>query len=174
MPGYLAGERPDTRGAGGERELLAAFLDWYRTTLELKCADLDADALAMRAVPPSELSLLGLVRHMAEVEAGWFRDFTAEAWTPRYPSADGPGGDFDATPDPAATADAFAYWRAEVAHAREILAAHELDDVTVFRLGEREQEFSLRWIVVHMIEEYARHCGHADMLRERIDGATGY
>ncbi len=153
-----------------ERPLLAGFLDYYRDTLASKCAGLSAEQLAERAVPPSPLSLLGLVRHMGEVECGWFRRFNGEQVAHRYYTDDNPDGDFlDAAADPAQVEDAYGYWQDEIAHARDVTSAHALDD-TFTRRGEI---ISLRWILVHMIEEYARHCGHADFLRERIDGSTG-
>jgi uncharacterized damage-inducible protein DinB len=172
----LAGERPHTPKTGNELDTLSGFLDHYRATLRLKCAGLTPEQLAERSVPPSSLSLLGLVRHMAEVERGWFRGFADEDTEPRYYSDDDPDGDFDnvqATQQQ--VDDAFGYWRAEIEHAREVVAAaSDLDQSFTRVRGGREQTISLRWVVVHMIEEYARHCGHADFLRERIDGATGY
>ena len=165
-------ERPDPPTTAGERETLAAFLDWYRSTLSRKCAGLTAAQLAERAVEPSSLSLLGLVRHMAEVERIWFRTFNGEDTHARYFSKENQDGDFDdVAADDALVRDALEFWTSEIEHAREITAAHQLDDVML--QPRHGQEFSLRWILVHMIEEYARHCGHADFLRERIDGATG-
>jgi uncharacterized damage-inducible protein DinB len=160
-------EDPRTDGGfKGERATLAGFLSDQRLTLELKCAGLDAEAMARRSVPPSTLSLLGLVRHMAEVERGWFRRRLAGQDAPkRYGDGD---ADFDgAVPDPEVVAEAWAAWRAEVAFAERFVAeAPNLDltgpDGTV-----------LREVLVHMIEEYARHNGHADLLRERIDGRVG-
>ncbi len=116
--------------------------------------------------------LLGLVRHMAEVERGWFRRTLAGEDAPPlyYPDVD-PDGDFDNV-DGATQADvdeAFATWRAEVQRGKEIMATKSLDDTFV----RRGKEFSLRWVLEHLVEEYARHNGHADLLRERIDGETG-
>jgi uncharacterized damage-inducible protein DinB len=153
-----------------ERPMLTGFLDYYRDTLATKCAGLPAEQLAERAVPPSSLSLLGLVRHMAEVEAGWFRRFNGEELRYRYSTDDNPDADFlDAAPAPDQVEDAYRYWQDEMSHARSVVEQHSLDDT----FTRRDETFSLRWILVHMIEEYARHCGHADFLRERIDGATG-
>jgi uncharacterized damage-inducible protein DinB len=164
---------PPTRG--GERATLAGFLRWHRETLELKCSGLDAVALAARSVEPSSMSLLGLVRHMADVERRWFRRFMAgQDAPPRFYARDDPDGEFDgARPDPALVAGAWQAWREEIAFADEfIAAAPDLDLV-----GQREDKWrgpmSLRWVLNHMIEEYARHNGHADLLRERIDGAVG-
>jgi hypothetical protein len=155
-----------------ERQMLAAWLDLQRTTLAMKCDGLSDEQLREMAVPPSSLSLLGLVRHMAEVERNWFRPLLAGEdmggiW------ASGPELDPDVAFDEVGTADvaaAFAAWRAECDHARELADAAESLDVTGLRGGLR---FSLRWVMVHLIEEYARHNGHADLLRERIDGTTG-
>jgi uncharacterized damage-inducible protein DinB len=168
--------RPLPPAVADERTVLAGWLDWHRATLEMKCAGLTPAELATRAVEPSTLSLLGLVRHLADVERGWFRRGLAGEDAPRlyYSDAD-PDGDFDnvdpATTD-AATADAaFATWRAECTRAREIVAA--LPSLDVLFTHHSGTELSARWVLVHMVEEYARHNGHADLLRERIDGVTG-
>ena len=173
MVGYLPGERPPTTGVGGERETLCAFLDLYRWTLEQKCAGLTPAQLAERAVPPSSLSLLGIVRHLGDVEHGWFRRLAGDEVHWRYSSAGNADGDFDDVEGTQQQVDdAWAYWRKEVEFARGVSADGDLDAGFV---RERDGSFiTLRWVLVHMIEEYARHLGHADFLRERIDGATGY
>ena len=156
--------------------MLEQWLDYHRATLELKCEGLSPEDLRRRAVPPSSLSLLGLVRHMAEVERAWFRrTFRGEDAPPFYYSDEDPDGDFDnvesAEPD-----EAFSTWRTECDYAREVSRAASLNDVVQNRRDPQEdprREFSMRWILTHMIEEYARHNGHADLLRERIDGVTG-
>jgi uncharacterized damage-inducible protein DinB len=169
-------ERIDPPLVAQEREMLDAWLDYHRATLAVKCEGLTDDQLRAQAVPPSSLSLLGLVRHMGEVERSWFRRVLGgEQAPPRYYSDENRDGDFDdvAAADVAAAdvAEAFGYWRDECAHARErAAAAPSLDMIGTGRSGER---YSLRWIMVHMIEEYARHNGHADLLRERIDGTVG-
>jgi uncharacterized damage-inducible protein DinB len=156
--------------------MLAGWLDWHRATLEVKCAGLDPAQLATRAAEPSTLTLLGLVRHMADVERAWFRRrLGGEDAPPLHYSDVDPDGDFDnvdpATADPTTVEAAFAAWRAECARAREIAAAlPSLDVMVTDRAGRR---LSARWVLHHMVEEYARHNGHADLLRERIDGATG-
>ena len=157
---------------GGERATLAEFLRCQRLTLELKCAGLDAGQMARRSVEPSTMSLLGLVRHMAEVERGWFRRrFAGSAEGKRYQTAEDPDGDFNgAVPDQAVVDEAWAAWREEIAFANEFIAGHDLDFVGKDSQGE---PVSLRELMVHMIEEYARHNGHADLLRERIDGRVG-
>lgn len=170
---FSAIERAEPHTFSDERTTLVEFLDYFRATLATKCAGLTPEQLASRAVSPSTLSLLGLVRHMAEVERTWFRHFNGEDTHPRYYGKDNRDGDFD---DAAGNQDqvdeAFTFWQDEIAHAREITAAHDLDDTREFPRDPRDR-FSLRWILVHLIEEYARHCGHADFLRERIDGTTG-
>ncbi|SRR6266545_6380004 len=154
-----------------ERTMLVNWLEFHRATLALKCDGLDAGQLRQRAVPPSTLSLLGLVRHMADVERSWFRRTLAGEDTPAiYYSADDPDGEFDNV-DTADVDEAFATWHRECEAARKNLAAAEsLDVLGTYRTGD---QVSLRWIMNHMIEEYARHNGHADLLRERIDGVTG-
>lgn len=155
---------------GDERATLVEYLRFQRLTLHLKCEGLDATQLARRAVEPSTMSLLGLVRHMAEVERGWFRRrFAGQDVPKRYQSAADPDGDFDgAVADPAVVAEAWAAWRDEVAFAEQFVAE---SDLVVLR--QDGKEMSLRETLVHMIEEYARHNGHADLLRERIDGRIG-
>ena len=152
-----------------ERSTLLDYLRRYRLTLEMKCAGLDPEQLARRSVPPSTMSLLGLVRHMADVERNWFRrEMNSLDAPPLYWSKERPDGDFDgAVPDPEVVDEAWRSWRAEVAFAEEYV--EETPDLgTPGRSGAQ-----LRDILVHMIEEYARHCGHADLLRERIDGRVG-
>jgi hypothetical protein len=155
----------------GERETLTAFLDFQRATLAVKCAGLTAEQLRIAAVPPSNLSLLGLVRHMAEVERNWFLPVLAgEPMASIFAPGLDPEPSFaevaDADPD-----EALAAWAAECDHARSLVAAAPSLDVAGDRDG--RGTFSLRWVLVHLIEEYARHNGHADLIRERIDGATG-
>jgi uncharacterized damage-inducible protein DinB len=153
-----------------EREMLGAWLDFQRDTLALKCDGLTGDQLRERAVPPAKLSLLGLVRHMAEGEQQWFAMVLGGEQVPFHYYTDGnPDAEFDDV-DGADVAEAFETWRSECADARERVAAAPSLDVTGSQDG---RDFSLRWIMIHMIEEYARHNGHADLLRERIDGTVG-
>lgn len=165
--------RSDTPSQADERTTLVAFLRWQRETLELKCADLSADDLARRALDFSSLSLLGLVRHMADVERGWFRiKLAGEDTRRRFSSPVDPDGDFDgAAPDPAVIAEAWDAWREEVAFAEQLVA--EAPDLDVSGPDPWHGAISLRWVLVHMVEEYARHNGHADLLRQRIDGRVG-
>jgi len=165
-----ADEDPRTDGGFvGERATLVGHLRDQRLTLEMKCTGLDAEALARRSVEPSNLSLLGLIRHLASVEQTWFRLRMAGQDGPRlYRSEGDPNGDLNgAVPDQAVVDEAWATWRAEVAFAEQFVeAAPDLD--AVGRDGDH-----LRAVLVHMIEEYARHSSHADFLRERIDGRVG-
>ena len=158
-------ETPPPRG---EKDVLAGYLRAYRMTLEMKCDGLDAEQMARASVPPSNLSLLGLVRHLTGVEHSWFRRRLDGQDVPRLHERD---SDFEVgTPSEADVAAAWEAWRAEVAFAEAWLDA--ADDLgRLVDLGEEEVE--VRDIVVHMVEEYARHCGQADLLRECIDGRTG-
>jgi uncharacterized damage-inducible protein DinB len=164
-------EYDDIPRADGTLATLKSFLEWQRETLARKCAGLNAEQLRLRSASPSTLSLLGLVRHMADVERGWFRqELAGEDVSDIYSSEADPDGDFDNV-DNADADQAFALWREECRRSDEIVAARELDSAGQTRSG---RTVSLRWILVHMVEEYSRHNGHADLLRERIDGATGY
>ena len=157
----------------GERATVLDYLRFHRLTMEMKCADLDAAQLARRSVPPSTMSLLGLVRHMADVERHWFRRVMAQADAPPlYWSDDVPDADWlGAVADPAVVDDAWRAWREEVAFAEKFVDdSPDLGIKGTMRDGAR---VALREVLVHMIEEYARHCGHADLLRERIDGRVG-
>ena len=155
----------------GERETVRAFLDYHRATLALKCQGLSDEELRRRSMPPSTLTLLGLVRHLAEVERTWFRRVINGEDIPLIWSAQ---GDFQAAYDASGStrAEAFEAWQQEVEHARRIERAAESLDVTGYqaRWGER---VSLRLVMLHLIHEYARHNGHADFLREGIDGEVG-
>jgi len=157
----------------GERATLLEYLRTYRLTMEIKCADLDAAQLARRSVPPSTMSLLGLIRHMADVERYWFRRVMAQADAPpHYWSEDVPDADWlGAVADPALVEDAWRDWRDEVAFAQNFVA--DSPDLGVKGVYNDGASVELRSVLVHMIEEYARHCGHADLLRERIDGRVG-
>ncbi len=152
--------------------MLESWLEFHRGTLAFKCDGLSAEQLRRRAVQPSTLSLLGLIRHMAEVERSWFqRTIAGRDAPPLYYTEADRDGDFDNVDD-ADPNEALATWRRECDIAREVLAGiPSLDDFAARqRVGD---SVSVRWIVVHMIEDYARHNGHADLLRQSIDGATG-
>ncbi|MFI8321338.1 DinB family protein [Streptomyces sp. NPDC085529] len=168
-----ASERVWPATTTGERQALEQWLEFHRATLAMKCADLTDEQLRTASVPPSSLNLLGLVRHMAEVERGWFRKVLGGEETPWLYATD---EDFDRdihTTDADTYAEAYATWQGEIAHARELAARHDLDDLGAGAHHRTGDLINLRWIYLHMIEEYARHNGHADLLRERIDGATG-
>jgi uncharacterized damage-inducible protein DinB len=157
----------------GERATLTEYLQAYRQTLELKCQGLDPEQMARRSVPPSDLSLLGLVRHLGDVERNWFRQVLAgEEAPPHF----GNEGDWDAAfrdvpPDGAGLQEAWEVWRGEVDFAEHFVeSSPDLERTGTMRDG---QHITLREVLVHMIEEYARHCGHADLIRERIDGRVG-
>lgn len=173
-PDMWADPQDDPREAGAvethdERSTLLDYLRRYRITLELKCTGLDPEQLARRSVPPSTMSLLGLLRHLAAVEHYWFRiEMSGEDVSRLYRSGGDRDHDFNgAVADPAVVAEAWETWRREVANAERVV------DATA-DLGTRGVEGAqLRDVLVHLIEEYARHCGHADLLRERIDGRVG-
>lgn len=165
-------DRTEPPTIADERRMLETWLDYHRETLLQKCAGLTGEQLCIRAAEPSTMSLLGLVRHMAEVERAWFRrgvigeDIGLIYCRP----GEADDGDFDET-DPANAEEDFTTFLNEVDLARKAASAKGLDDT--FVRARTQEDFSLRWVYVHMIEEYARHNGHADLLRERIDGATG-
>ncbi|MER8187836.1 DinB family protein [Kitasatospora sp. NPDC094015] len=156
---------------GGERETLRAFLDYHRATLAMKCDGLDDEQLRRQASPPSTLSLLGLVRHMAEVERTWFRRvINGESIPLVHSDQDDYQVAYDAST--ATRAEAFAAWQAEVEHSRRI----EREAASLDVLGHQArwgEDVSLRLVMLHLIHEYARHNGHADLLREAVDGTTG-
>lgn len=164
---------------GDERTTLTEALRCQRLTLEMKCSGLDAEALARRSVEPSTMSLLGLVRHLAEMERATFRVMMSGQNVPRlYCTDTDRDGDFDgAVPDPRVVADAWDAWRAEVDFANRLVADAPSLDITgddpLNQHGRGGGSMSLREALVEMIEEYARHMGHADLLRERIDGRIG-
>ncbi len=161
---------PEVAYVSGERELLDTWLDFHRATLLLKCEGVSDAQRKTRPVPTSKLSLHGLVRHMAEVERGWFgRTLLSQ---PDMPRIYGPRTqDLDLAPlDDARWDDDLAVWQREIESSRAAASVRRLD-ATGLREG---KPCSLRWIYVHMIEEYARHNGHADLIREQLDGAVGW
>jgi uncharacterized damage-inducible protein DinB len=171
----------DPRSSGdavGELGNIREYLTNYRLTLGMKCDDLSPDQLARRSVPPSTLSLLGLIRHMAKVEHGWFvrvlQDRRDDAARPFW-SEDDHEWDFNgAVADPAAVTEAFTEWKAQIATADAWLdTLTDQTDLGTMATTSRGEPVSYRDVLVHMVEEYARHCGHADLLRECIDGRTG-
>jgi uncharacterized damage-inducible protein DinB len=168
-PDVERSERYPDRRNEPEQEMLRDWLDWHRATLLRKCAGLDAAALARRAVPPSSLSLLGLVRHMADTERGWVRQtFRGQQIPDLYYRPDAKDADFEEA-GPATAEEDFERYRAECLAVDAALDGAKLDDTFTFA----EQTMSVRWMWQHLVEEYARHNGHADLLRQVIDGATG-
>jgi uncharacterized damage-inducible protein DinB len=166
-------DRTDPSTTAPERDMLEQWLDFHRATLEMKYEGLTPEQLRQRSAPPSNLTLLGLVRHMAEVERGWFRyTFRGEKVPDLFCTEENPEADFNdlesVSPD-----QALSMWHGECDYAREVFAAAALDEIAKEKSQRTGKEFSMRWIMLHMIEEYARHNGHADLIREAIDGATG-
>ena len=164
-------ERIDPPLVGNERIMLRTFLDYHRATLAMKCDGLTDEELRCQSMPPSSLSLLGLVRHMAEVERNWFRRVINGEDIPLVWSEK---GDFQVAYDAstATRAEAFGAWQTEIEHSRRIEEAAESLDLV--RHNERwDEDLSLRLVMLHLIHEYARHNGHADLLREGIDGTVG-
>jgi uncharacterized damage-inducible protein DinB len=154
-----------------EKENLVAYLAFYRLTVEMKCDGLDAEQMARRSVEPSTMSLLGLIRHMADVERSWFRrHLSGEDVAYVYRTDEDRDADWNgATADDEVVAEAWRSWREECAFSDAFIAAHDMDLI----VETANRRLALRDVVVHMIEEYARHAGHADLIRERIDGRTG-
>ena len=164
-------ERPDPPMIADEREMLRAFLDFHRGTIAMKCEGLSDEDLRRQSMPPSTLSLLGLVRHMAEVERTWFRKVVNGEDLPLVWSDE---NDYQVAYDATGStrAEAFAAWEAEVEHSRRI--EREAESLDIIRYNPRwGEDVSLRMVMMHMVHEYARHSGHADLLREGIDGTTG-
>lgn len=166
-------DEDDPRSDGGwdndERSVLLGFLQDRRLTLELKCSGLDAVQMARQSVPPSDMSLLGLVRHLTSVESYWFHSAIAGLEGARpYHAGDGTDESFIVEPTDEAVAQAWSAWRAQVATSESII-----DNVA--DLGQRGagNPMPVREVLVHVIREYAQHLGHADLIRERIDGRIG-
>jgi hypothetical protein len=163
--------RDDPDLQAGELAMLGQYLDFHRATLQMKCAGLTEEQLRRRAVPTSNLTLLGLVRHLTDVEHGWFAEWLdGQPERTRYFTPDDLNGDFDnldSHPVPAVW-DAY---RTQIAESRRILGS--FTDGGEMARGGCGRPRNVRWVALHMIEEYARHNGHADLLREAIDGATG-
>ena len=165
--------RGNDSAGSSEREVLVDYLRHFRLTFEMKCEDLDAEQMARRSVEPSNMSLLGLLRHLAAVEHTWFRITMAGEPLPRlWGKDDDRDADFNgAVADDDVVAEAWRSWREEVAYAEAFVdRAESLDLMSTHTTRD---PISLRELLVHLIEEYARHCGHADLIRERIDGRTG-
>jgi uncharacterized damage-inducible protein DinB len=158
--------------SGPERDQLESWLDFYRATLLLKCAGLSVEQLSTRAVASSDLTLLGLLRHMTFVEQVWFEKvFAGRDVDDYYKRDDDRDADFHDLSSASLDVVVGLFHRA-CAMSRDVSSGRDLDEMAL--VARRGREVDLRWIYLHMIEEYARHCGHADLLRELIDGTTGY
>ncbi len=160
-------ERTEPGGLSDERGLLGGWLDYYRATLLVKCEGLSGEQLVMRSCEPSAMSLLGLIRHMTEMERVYGHRLADWNTGLLYCTDENEDGDFEAATAAGAVADIETF-REHCARSRQIMAARKLDDT----FG-KTNSHSLRWFYQYLIKEYARHLGHADLLRERIDGATG-
>jgi hypothetical protein len=160
-------ERSEPTGLSDERGLLDGWLDYYRATLLAKCEGLTGEQLVMRSCAPSSMSLLGLVRHMTEMERVYGHRLADRSVGFLYCTDENQEGDFEAVAATSAPTD-LATFREHCARSRQIMTCHELADT----FGERNSH-TLRWFYQYLIKEYARHLGHADLLRERIDGSTG-
>jgi len=172
VPDMKNDERPVPQYDGDERTTLAGFLDFQRATLEWKCDGLSDEQLRRRPLTTSAMSLLGLVRHLADVEQHWFRvslDGQTPSWHYWHRGPDQSDTDWEV--ESADVVESFGAWREEVDHARRIVADSESLDRSFDH--PYDGPVTLRWILTHMIEEYARHNGHADLMREAIDGAVG-
>ncbi|MEV7795233.1 DinB family protein [Streptomyces sp. NPDC087512] len=166
-------ERREPAVDADERTMVEGWLDYHRRTLAWKCEGLTDAQLRTAAVSPSALSLMGLVRHMAEVERHWYRRVLAdEACGPIYYGDADPDGEFHLT-EADTWQEAHATWQAEVEAARRIAAGFGLDEPSRGKHRRTGERYTLRWIHTHMVEEYARHNGHADLIRECVDGTTG-
>jgi uncharacterized damage-inducible protein DinB len=166
-------ERNEPSATADERTMLEGWLDYHRQTLAWKCEGLTETQLKTASVEPSELTLLGLVRHMALVERYWFHEILlGEDLGVLYVTDEDPDGDFHFS-ETDTWEEAHTTWRAEIENARRNTAGVGLDEISKGRSRRTGEQFNLRWIYTHMIEEYARHNGHADLIRERLDGATG-
>jgi hypothetical protein len=163
--------RSDPDLQADELTMLGQYLDYHRATLAMKCAGLGEDELKRRAVSTSNLTLLGLVRHLTEVEYGWFCEgLDGQPEKALYFTSDKPNDDFDNL-DSDPVPDVWAAYQAQVKESRRILGT--FSDAAEMARGGARRPRNVRWIALHMVEEYARHNGHADLLREAIDGATG-
>jgi uncharacterized damage-inducible protein DinB len=160
---------PHPRPAADERTTLVEFIDYYRIVFARKCEGLTDEEARRATCPPSDLNVLGLARHMAEVERSWFRRGLGEDAPLIFDYSADEDDDFHPGPDASLDA-ALARWQAEVDAGRANLARFDLDDMLV---AGRDPRKSVRWVLVHLVEEYARHCGHLDLIREAIDGETG-
>lgn len=162
--------RPFRVFVGSEAEVLWSDLEYHRSTFLWKCEGLDEQQLRLRSARPSTLSLLELIRHLTGAERHWFQETVAgRSLEPQYPSV--PGGDWPDPDEPTPVSEIVHNYLVACEESRQVAAEHALDEVIFSDVFDTPVTF--RFIAVHLIEEYARHCGHADLLREAIDGAVG-
>jgi hypothetical protein len=172
MDSIDAPDRSPTARTGSELEQLESVLDFYRATLLTKCSGLDVERLSARPIPSSDLTLRGLLRHSALVEQWWFEaTFVGLPVVEYYTTESDRDADFHDLAS-ATLEEVRTNYDAACQRSRDLSAGHSLDEVA--KRLHSDDAVDLRWIHVHMIEEYARHCGHADLLRELLDGVTGY
>ena len=170
-PVWADDDRPRIPRVAAERQALSGYLEYYRATVEMKSRGLSAEQARARSMPPSTMSLHGMVRHLACVERWWFQLNYERRDVPfLFGTADDPDLDFNPPAEADFSAD-LETWRAECAVSREIVAAHDLDETA--RPLDWHEDVDLRWLVLRMITEYAQHCGHVDLLREGVDGRAG-
>jgi uncharacterized damage-inducible protein DinB len=163
-------ERIDPTPGENELTTMVAFLDYHRATFAWKCEGLDAEQLARRSAPPSTMSLLGILRHLCDVERAWFDRVAGRSRDQYYFTDAEPDRDFnDAVADGQVVEQAYANWHEAITDGKAVLAGVELDTWFESPYG----PLTVRWLLAHLLEEYARHNGHADLLREAIDGAVG-
>ena len=166
-------ERLEPSLAANERETLSAFLDFQRATLALKCQGLTSTQAAMQSVPPSTLSLVGMVRHLTDVETAWFVErFAGEQAQYLFRGGEDPNAAFNDAAD-ADLEESLQQWSDACARSRAILVRVDTLDQLSVGVRRENQHFSMRWLLEHLMAEYARHNGHADFLREVIDGVVG-
>jgi uncharacterized damage-inducible protein DinB len=166
--------RPPWPTQGTERFILTTMLAFHRATLAMKCQGLDDVQLATRSISTSNLTLLGLLRHMTEVERYWFEEmFDGLAPAPFYDNSIDPDADFNDL-DSAPVSLVIDRWLERATLSDACIATHDLESSGVGTIHWTGQRVTMRFIVVHLIDEYARHCGHADLLREAIDGSRGH
>lgn len=166
--------RPGWPEGGDELFVLGTFLDFHRGTLAMKCRDLTDDQLRSRPITSSNLSLLGLLRHMRECERFWLDEiFLGMDPLPMFDNSVDPDADFNDL-DSHRVEVVVTSWIESSDRCRELLLKHNLTEVSAAKVPWTDQLLTLRVILVHLLEEYARHCGHADLLREAIDGVAGH
>jgi hypothetical protein len=167
----MTADRTEPPRIADERTMLVAWLEYWRASIHRKCAGLSAAQLAEKSCPPSPMSLIGLVRHLTEMERAYAHRLAEPGLALLYCTDASPDGDFDDVHADTAFAD-LEVFTVHCGRSREIMDGLGLDDEFGSKLG-RARPYSVRWVYQYLIKEYARHLGHADLLRERVDGAVG-